>query len=184
MPDELIDILDHTGNPTGEVRLKSDVHRLGLLHASVHIWFYTKKGELLIQKRAEDKDTYPNLWDVSVAGHIAAGETPKNSALREITEEIGLTINIEDLLFIGTYLAKKIPTPFILDNEIHHIYMTPLKVPLTSLQLQQEEVADITLIKIDELIKALSNHNKAKKYVPHDKKYFEMILKEIENRLS
>ncbi len=184
MPDELIDILNDAGNPTGEVRLKSDAHRLGLFHASVHIWLYTQNGEVLLQKRADGKDTYPGLWDVSVAGHISTNESPKTSAIREISEEIGITIDSKELLFIGNYIAKKIPTPSIFDNEFHHIYITQLKTPMTSLQLQQEEVSDIALIKLDELVDILKDTERSKEYVPHDKKYFEMIFKEIKHRIS
>ena len=38
------------------------------------------------------KNIYPLLWDVSVAGHIDAGETFFEAAIRECKEEIGLTL--------------------------------------------------------------------------------------------
>ncbi|MBQ4821597.1 NUDIX domain-containing protein [Aquimarina sp. MMG016] len=183
MADELIDILDKSGKLTGEVRLKSEAHRLGLYHASVHIWFYNKEGKILFQKRADDKDTFPGFWDVSVAGHISAGESPEGSAIREIEEEIGVSVTQEDLEFIGVYLAEKTPKPNLFDNEFHHIYTAELKVPLEKLTLQEEEVADIKLISVSELKNRVENAI-PKEYVPHDTEYFELILKEITNRLA
>ncbi|GAA3512664.1 NUDIX domain-containing protein [Aquimarina addita] len=183
MADELIDIVDSLGNQTGRIRLKSEAHRLGLYHKSVHIWFYTLRGELLLQKRAINKDTYPNLWDVSVAGHISAGETPEISAIREVEEEIGLKISIDDLEFLDIYLSKKEPAPGIVDNEFHHIYLSKLSIPLQKLKLQKEEVAAIKLLSIDDFKNELSNSLDKNKYVPHDESYFHLIIDEINKRI-
>ncbi len=57
--DELLDILDTDGNPTGTTAMKSKAHRIGLFHATVHIWFYTSEGELLLQQRGKNKGTHP-----------------------------------------------------------------------------------------------------------------------------
>jgi len=183
MADELIDILNKQGTPTGEVKLKSEAHRLGLYHASVHIWLYTTEGNLLFQQRAKNKDTYPNLWDVSVAGHIAAGEVPVHSALREIEEEIGLSIKKEDLEVIGIHLAEKEPSPKLFDNEFHHIFISELKVPLEHLILQLEEVAAIKLIHIHDFRKQLNTDILSRKYVPHGSEYFDRIIESIEKKL-
>ena len=50
--DELLDILDEHGNPTGTTALKSKAHKLGLFHATIHVWLYTKDEKILLQKRA------------------------------------------------------------------------------------------------------------------------------------
>ncbi|WP_299442048.1 NUDIX domain-containing protein [uncultured Aquimarina sp.] len=184
MADELIDILNRNGEFTGEVQLKSEAHRLGLYHASVHIWFYTIDGKVLLQKRAKDKDTYPNLWDISVAGHIAKGESKENSALREIEEEIGLSIKITDLDYIGIYLSEKQPKPDLLDNEFHYIYLSKLSHPIDTLTLQEEEVGEIKLIPIQLLKNHLKDLIIMKNYVPHDAEYYNFILKEITNRFT
>ncbi|WP_108802629.1 NUDIX domain-containing protein [Aquimarina sp. Aq107] len=184
MADELIDILDENGKSTGEVRLKSEAHQLGLYHASVHIWLYTLDKNVLIQRRAENKDTYPNLWDVSVAGHISTGESKEDSAIREIEEEIGLSLNKKDLEFIGSYLAEKQPNAHILDNEFHYVYLAKLTKSIEHLTLQEEEVSAIKLIPIGILKSHLQNIETTKKYVPHDIEYYNFILKEITNRFQ
>lgn len=176
MADEYIDILKKNGEPSGKITLKSEAHRLGLYHASVHIWFFTKNGELLLQKRAANKDTYPGLWDVSVAGHIATGESKENAALREIEEEIGLSVTTNDLQFIGTYLSEKMPHPGLFDNEFHHIFLALLPHPVTSLSLQKEEVSEVGLFHINDI-------EFSKKYVPHDKGYYDFVLSKIKDRL-
>ena len=62
-------------NPTGERKLKSEVHRDGDWHRSSHVWLLSPEGRLLLQRRSEAKVTWPGLWDVSAAGHISAGES-------------------------------------------------------------------------------------------------------------
>ena len=111
--DEYVAILNEHGTPTNERCLKSIAHRKGLFHATVHIWLFTSNGELLIQQRNPDKDTFPNLWDVSVAGHIEFGETPSKAALREIHEEINFTGEVEKHIpiekFINTFWEQNDP---------------------------------------------------------------------------
>ena len=147
--EELIDILDEELKPY-KTSLKSEAHKNGWLHGSVHIWFYTEKGEILIQKRSKDKIAFPDVWDVSVAGHISAGEDPISSALREIEEEIGLKISEEALMKIGTFKEKFHHKKNYIDNEVHQIYVSLLKTDIQNLKIQIEEVSEIKLISLEE----------------------------------
>ena len=104
--DELIDILTPEGTLTGRRALKSEAHKNGWFHATVHIWLFTSDEKILLQKRALTKKVFPGLWDISVAGHIGAGEGVLASAKREIFEEIGLNIKEKDLIKIGTRIHQ------------------------------------------------------------------------------
>lgn len=143
--DELIDILDSEGNFTGKSCLKSEAHKYGYFHATVHVWLYTKDEKILLQQRSPNKKIFPNLWDISVAGHIAAGEQILDAALREVYEEIGLQIKKEDLFKIGTRKHQVSHDNGIQDNEIHHVFIAELKTELDNLTVQEEEVAGLQL---------------------------------------
>lgn len=174
--DELVDILDVDGNRTGQTALKSEAHKNGWFHAAVHIWFFTSDGKILIQQRAKNKDTHPLLWDVSVAGHVGAGETIKNAALREVSEEIGLTITKDDLRDIGVFKAEHKHSEYLRDCEFHHVYLCQLTVPIHLLKKQESEVADLKLIpllKFSEETWGLANLGK---YVPHGAEYYKKIV--------
>lgn len=56
--EEHFDIVDAvTGQLTGEVRPRSQVHAQGLYHRAVHVWLWApSRGELLLQRRAAIKD--------------------------------------------------------------------------------------------------------------------------------
>ena len=149
--DELIDILTPEGKPTGKTALKSEAHKNGWFHATVHIWFFTTDEKILLQKRALTKKVFPGLWDISVAGHIAAGESVLSSAKREVFEEIGLKLQEKDLIKIGTRIHQVNHKNGIQDNEHHHVFIAELKVPLSELKIQKEEVADIKLFDLSTL---------------------------------
>lgn len=181
--DELIDILDVKGNPTGTTALKSKAHRLGLFHATVHIWFYTKSGEILLQQRGKNKLIYPLLWDVSVAGHIASGEKIEVSAIREIEEEIGLKVQEQDLEKIGVFKSMQKHHATLIDNEFHHTFLCELRVPLQQLQKQESEVADLRFVSISEFEKEGFTVAQRKSYVPHSSAYYSTIITAIKAKL-
>lgn len=143
--DELIDILTPEGTPTGKTALKSEAHKNGWFHATVHVWLFTSDKKILLQKRALTKKVFPGLWDISVAGHIGAGEEILTSAKREVFEEIGLQLDEKDLIKIGTRIHQVKHENGIQDNEHHHVFIAELKVPVSTLKIQIEEVAAIKL---------------------------------------
>ena len=182
MADELIDILTASGSFKGEVKLKSEAHKKGLWHASAQIWLYTPNGEILIQKRAINKDTYPDLWDISVAGHLSASDSPISAALREIEEEVGLVISAEALHFLKTIKNSKSPTKSIIDNEFNHLFICCTPIIIEHLKLQVEEVAEIKLLTIPDFERELQNSYT--KFVPHGIKYYSYIIESIKNILT
>jgi len=175
--DEYIELLNKDNQPNGQRILKSEAHQKGLYHASVHIWFYTKDKQVLIQKRHSSKNTFPNLWDVSVAGHISFQEQAIKAAIREVQEEIGLTISENRLRNIGTSSHRHIHSEALIDHELHHLYIYPLPVELDELKIQQEEVAEIKLIPIDVFRFELKTNQQD--YVPHGTDYYNRIFDAI-----
>ncbi len=94
---ELFDLYDEHDSPLGETKLRSDVHRDGDWHRTVHIYVINLQGEVLVQLRSPHKDQKPNLWQTHFGGHVAAGKDYDETAVRELEEEIGLCVDLEDL---------------------------------------------------------------------------------------
>ena len=177
--DEYIDLLNEAGEPTGETCLKSEAHKKGLFHASAHIWIFNNNKEVLIQKRASNKDTFPNLWDVSVAGHISVGKKPIISAIREVKEEIGLSIKQDNLHYIGTSKKRIQHHTNLIDYELHHIYMCKFDFDINSLKIQTEEVSEIKSITFQSFMKAVNSKNN--NFVPHGNNYYTLVFEAIKN---
>lgn len=179
--DELIDILTPEGKPTGKIALKSEAHKNGWFHATVHIWLFTSDEKILLQKRASTKKVFPGLWDISVAGHIAAGEEVLTSVKREVFEEIGLKLEEKDLIKIGTRIHTVSHANGILDNEHHHVFIAELKAPISSLRIEEEEVDDIKLFDLDTL---KNTKNLENVLLPRFHEYYCTVYDKIKNQLS
>ncbi|MGK0253828.1 MAG: isopentenyl-diphosphate delta-isomerase [Mariniflexile sp.] len=177
--DEYIDIVTKDGEPTGNSELKSVIHQKGHYHHTAHIWFYTLDGQVLLSQRSAKKIICPLMWDVSVAGHIDAGETPKQAAIRETKEEIGLTLPEKELQYIGVFKCFQTYHTGIIDNEFHNTFIAELKVPLSKLSLQVEEVEAIKLVSFDVFNTLIKNSGIDNHFAPSNKAYYELVLQNI-----
>lgn len=179
--DERIDILDSEGNFTGTSCLKSKAHKEGLFHATVHVWFFTSDHQVLLQKRALTKKVFPGLWDVSVAGHIGAGETISEAAIREVEEEIGLIITERKFTKIGIRKDKITHSNGILDHEFKHIFISKLTTSISKLSRQIHEIDAIQLFDLG-ILKDASKHGNY--MVPNMDGYYDFIYQEIDKKLA
>ena len=106
---EYIDIFDENNNPIGEVKEKTQGHEDGNFHRTAHIWIMNdKKITFWYKKRSATKKSHPNCWDISGAGHIRAGESVIDGAIRELKEELGVEVKEKDLQYISTIKSTKI----------------------------------------------------------------------------
>jgi isopentenyldiphosphate isomerase len=150
--DELLDILDESGRPPGEVVAKSEAHRLGLWHRCFHCWICGSDSEgpyLLLQRRAAAKDTWPGYLNITVAGHLSAGEETLDG-LREVEEELGLRVNPGRLVPLGTRkVVQQIPAGC--DREFHEVFLLVDDTPPERLRLQKEEVEAVFRLNLDDV---------------------------------
>lgn len=178
--DELVDILDEKGNHTGEIALKSKAHQLGLFHPTIHVWCYSKSGSVLLQQRGASKSAYPLKWDVSVAGHIGAGELPTVGAVREVQEEIGVTIDASKLEYVGVFKIEKRHQKNFWDREFNHTYLYLLDVN-TPLQMEIEEVEALEWVSLYDFEDMVTNEDA--RFVPNSSKRYLDVIRAIQSRL-
>ena len=116
----------------------------------VTICIKNQQNKLLIQKRSKLKGGKYGI----TSGHTFAGEEAKNGALREIKEEIGLTIKEQELKSIYKTEINKI---------IYNLYYIQKEIDLSELTLQKEEVENVywyTIEEINNLIQRNEFYNK------------------------
>jgi len=140
---EYLDVLNADGTPAGYKLPRPEVHAQSLWHAAAHIWFINSKKELLLQRRSPLKETGPNQWDVSCGGHIEAGTTPLEGALREIEEELGLKLNPDELVHIFTVSQGAERVGPDKNKEFNQVYLVTRDLDLSTLTLQETEVAEV-----------------------------------------
>lgn len=149
---EYFDIRNEKGEITGEVKERSRVHRDGDLHGTVHIWVVreTEKGyDVLLQKRSSNKDSFPDCYDISSAGHVEAGCDYLESALREMKEELGIEACEQDLEYFGMhegYVETEFYGKPFKNHEISAMYLYRKPITIEALTLQQEEVSSVMFL--------------------------------------
>lgn len=178
--DEIIDIVDENNDLTGITKSRNDAHREGLWHRLINICIYNSKGEILLQLRSKDKMIYPDMWDISVAGHIGAGEQPLNAALRETGEETGLNAKKEDLDFYKIR-PEEYQKGDVNMKEFLYIFLLKYDGGISKLKIQKEEVQEIRFMPIIEVEEELKSGSL--KFAPHGA-YWEDVLSEVKRKLN
>lgn len=149
--DELFDVLDAEGRPTGVAKPRGEVHRDGDWHGAVQIWVGGVgdggKPFVLFQRRSLTKDTWPGFLETAISGHIRSGETFEET-VREAEEEIGLAVGASDLTFIGRrFIAGS--DGVVSEREIHTVFAVRCDQPLSAYRLHPEEVDSLVSVPLD-----------------------------------
>ena len=162
---EIFDIVDENGNPTGETVERNIAHENGIRHRTAHVWIAKKvngKWQVLLQKRAITKDSFPGRYDTSSAGHIQAKDEPLESAIRELKEELGIVAVSKQLEFAGTFRVqyeKEFHNKLFKDNEIAFVYVYLEKVDIEKIKVQEEELECVEWFDLDYTYNECKAHN-------------------------
>ena len=177
MKQEYLDIVDENNNPTGQKKLRSEAHSKGLWHKTVHIYFFRVKDggfEILVHLRAKTKDLHPNCWDTRFGGHLKSGESPEEAVLGEIKEEVGLKVNLEDL--VKGKIVKREHYP---NNEFTHIYFYNFDRDISQLKFEDDEVQEVKWMSVDSIVEGiLDNPNNWSAGADN----FKRVIKDLEHK--
>lgn len=156
-PDERFDIVDAHGTLLGHSKRRADVHRDGDWHRAIHVWIYgidPSAPFLTLQRRGGNKDTWPGKLDATAAGHLTAGETPKE-AFREIEEELGIRPNLRALRHVGTRISVNEQPSRWIDRELQEVYLLRDDRPLRLFAPNQAEVDALVRVPLDAWLELL-----------------------------
>lgn len=71
---------------------------------AAHGWI-GRDGRWLVLKRADSTRYMPGLWDIP-GGTIEAGESPEQALLREVSEEVGIDVEIGEILYVFNNMSQ------------------------------------------------------------------------------
>ena len=154
--EEMYDVLDEKGNPTGRVAPRSEVHAKGLWHRTVHVWVVNDTSQILLQKRSPKKVQCPNVW-ASHGGHIAHGEDWRSAITRELCEELDCKIHPADAVFLGTVCHQQsFKSNTFIENEYVDIALVRIDQDISKLSFNDGEATAVQWFSLDMLVTSKS----------------------------
>ena len=155
--EEKFDVLNELGEFTGKIACREECHKKGLWHRAVYAFVIDEKGNVLLQKRSSQKRLWPNLWDVTVGGHVESGEFGRQALIREVKEELGIEIGDNDIKYlIGSTSINEQGN--IINKHFNECYLIIKNIDITDIKLQKEEVSEVKYFSKDELLKRITNN--------------------------
>ena len=162
--EEFLEVVDENDNVIG-LETRANVHKKGLLHREIHIFFLTPNGEIIFQHRGKDKDTYPDKLDATVGGHVDPGMTYDETAIKECKEETGIDMDKNKLLYLATMKKKSFdPATGATNNRIGNQYAYLYDGSINDLQIEEGKGEGFEAWNIDDL-PHLSDDDK-KRFLP------------------
>jgi mutator protein MutT len=112
----------------------------GEYHIVVDIWVINTNGQILIDKRHSDKPL-GGLWECT-GGSVISGENSKMGAVRELEEELGLKVDLSELILIHSIK---------LNDRFVDTYILIKDIDINKLILQENEVTEVKFVSLKEL---------------------------------
>lgn len=164
------DLYDRAGNPLGRTIERGKRLRTGEHHLVVHVWLINSAGRVLIQRRSPHLRLMPGVW-AATGGSAIAGEDSVTAVRRELKEELGLSLEPEELEYGGRVIRR---------NSLCDVFIAHKDAAVPNLRLQKEEVADARWVTLEQL-RAMIEDGRFHRY---SESYFRLIFSEIEKRLE
>jgi isopentenyldiphosphate isomerase len=114
---------------------------------------------LVFQKRSDNKEFLPGLYDISAAGHLAAGEKAIQG-VREIEEELGIQVSEADLISSG-YRVDALKQDTFINKEFPEVFYLFDDRVLTEYTLQEDELSGLIEIPVEDCLKLFSDQTES-----------------------
>ena len=129
----------------------------------VHVCIFDSRGRMLIQRRQPFKEGWPGRWDLTVGGSAVRGDNSQGAAAREVMEEIGLPLDMAD---------ERPALTIHFDGGFDDIYLINRDIPLSSLSLQPEEVAEVKWAALQEICAMIDDG----RFIPYHRALIELLF--------
>lgn len=159
---ELIDVLDENGCLTGKVLPRSEVHKQGLWHRAIIVAIVNENNQILLQQRSANKEKNAGMWDISVAGHISAGQDSLSAAAREINEEVsvllGYRTEIKDFRYMYCFRKEQKFSDDFIERQFYDFFILRTSgLDDKTIYFQKEEVQQVKFVDLLDIQKMMDS---------------------------
>ena len=144
--EEYWDIYDENRVFQNKTIRRGDTFGDGEYYVCCEVWFQNSKGEMLITQRHPNKKA-GGLWEF-LGGGVLAGETTAQAAMREVKEEIGITIAANELSLLHIHKDR---------NYFMDIYVVKKEIDIQSIVLNESESVNAKWVSKEELQTMIDN---------------------------
>ncbi len=164
-------LVNKNDQPLGTME-KMEAHEKGVLHRAFSVFIFNTDGELLLQKRSDEKYHSPGLWTNTVCSHPRTNEKTHDAAHRRIVEEMGFDCEFEEAF---SFVYKSDVGEGLTEHEFDHVFIGHSDaIPKPN----PDEVGDFKYIKLSELKNDLREHPE------HYTVWFRIAIKEVFKHVS
>ena len=170
MADELI-LVDEADQVIGYSEKLPAHEGQGMLHRAFSIFIYNSPGEMLIQRRTQQKYHFGGVWANACCSHALKDEPLQETAHRRLQHELGFDTELEEV-FSFIYKAQD-PGSGLVEHELDHVFVgqfdgTPAPHP--------DEIDAVKWVAVADLQDAMRRH--PKQYAP----WLHIALERLEPR--
>lgn len=166
---ELWDVYNRDRTKTNKTMVRGSEFEKDAYHLVVHACVFNAKGEMLIQQRQPFKEGWSNMWDITVGGSAVAGESSQTAMERELMEEIGLKVDLQN---VRPHITVNFSVGF------DDIYLIEKEVNIDELKLQYEEVQQVKWASMEEIFQKIDEGV----FIPYYKSLIQLLFEQKQEK--
>ncbi len=156
---EALILVDEQDRPLGRAS-KVKAHRhAGAYHRAFSVMLFDEHDRLLLQRRADDKITFPGIWANTCCSHPldvpeerdeTNGIGVRRAAVRKLEQELGIeAVGVDDLTYVGRFRYQARQDETWIEREVDHLLVG--RVNNLTVNPNPNEVAEVRWVSHDEL---------------------------------
>ncbi len=103
------------------------------------------------------------MWDISVAGHISAGQDSLSAAAREINEEVcvmlGYRTEIKDFRYMYSFRKEQVFKENFIERQFYDFFiLRTTGLDDKTLHFQEDEVQDVKFVDLNDIQRMISQN--------------------------
>lgn len=152
MAEAILDVVNENDEIVGSAP-RSQIHKEGLLHREIHVWFVTPDRKVIFQKRAPKPPLRMIIGlDATIGGHVELGQSYYDAALMEVAEEAGIDTTVHPISLYKKYRVSEVfPQYDITNNVFREVYLCHFSGDLADLKIEEGKGAGFLAVPAEKL---------------------------------